>query len=51
MSMMRIGSQMQVVAGYMACGTVIFDMYFLDAAQCGPQRQIIGDWLAVTAGM
>jgi hypothetical protein len=31
MSIMGIGLQMQAMVGYMACGTAIFDTFFLDA--------------------
>jgi hypothetical protein len=35
MSIMRIGLQMQAMVGYMACGTAIFDTFFLDATNAG----------------
>jgi hypothetical protein len=35
MSIMPIGLQMQVMVGYMACGTAIFDTFFLDATNAG----------------
>jgi len=49
--MMRIGLQMKVMVGYMACGTAFFDTFFLDATNAGLSAKTSAICFAAAAGM
>jgi hypothetical protein len=51
MSIIRIGLQMPGVVGYMACGTAIFDTFFLDATNAGLSVKTSAICFAATAGV